>query len=140
MDAVLVKTASESATFICCDGNAMSGEKAAALQQAGVHLIALGDQGTIAPALRIGLESYGWSNVLVEAGGGLVGRLAEERLLNEVLVMIAPTLLGDPSGIAPFRGDEKDRISDGIALDPITMLARDSEFIGWYRMPEDVRA
>ena len=101
--------------------------------------MALGEGGTISSMLSDGFESHGWSNVLVEAGGGLVGRLAGENLLNEVLTMIAPTLLGDPEGISPMRGERKERIADGITLDPISLKVRDSELIGWYRIPSDVR-
>ena len=76
--------------------------------------------------------------LLVEAGGGLVGRLAGEHLVNEVLTMIAPKLLGDTTSVAPFRGRKVERISDGLTLDPVDLRVRDSEFMGWYRTPDDV--
>ena len=133
-----MKTAADFKTVICCNPRKITSDKAKRLEQAGVHLIALGEQGTIAASLGRGFEDHGWSNVLVEAGGGLVGRLAAEHLVNEVLTMIAPTILGDPTGVTPFRGRTTQRISDGLALEPVDLRVRDSEFMGWYRTPDVV--
>ena len=139
LDTQLVKTADEFKTVICCNTGKIRSDKAKSLEQAGVHLISLGEQGTIAASLATGFEAHGWSNVLVEAGGGLVGRLAGEGLVNEVITMIAPTLLGDPTGVMPFRGRTTQRISDGITLDPVDLRVRDSEFMGWYRTPNLIK-
>jgi len=137
---LLVKTACEFETFVCCNQDKLASDKAETLKKNGVRIIPLGAQGSIAASLRTGFKSHGWSNVLVEAGGGLVGRLSEENLLNEVLTMIAPKLLGDSEAITPFRGRKVERISDGIDLEPVDLRVRDSEFMGWYRVPDDVRA
>lgn len=139
LDTQLVKTAGDFKTVICCNKGKTRSDKAKILEQAGVHLIPLGEQGTIAAALATGFEAHGWSNVLVEAGGGLVGRLAGEHLVNEVLTMIAPKLLGDTTSVAPFRGRKVERISDGLTLDPVDLRVRDSEFMGWYRTPTIVK-
>ena len=68
-----------------------------------------------------------------------MGILAGENLLNEVLTMIAPTLLEDPKGIRPIRGGRKERISAGLSLDPVDLRVRDTEFMGWYRTPEVIK-
>ncbi|MCC6909329.1 MAG: bifunctional diaminohydroxyphosphoribosylaminopyrimidine deaminase/5-amino-6-(5-phosphoribosylamino)uracil reductase RibD [Phycisphaerales bacterium] len=44
------------------------------------------------------------SRVLVEAGGGLVGKLLRSQLVDEVITYIAPTVLGDAEAIGPVRG------------------------------------
>lgn len=139
MDTQLVKTAGDFKTVICCNTSKITNDKAKMLEQAGVHLISLGERGAIAASLATGFKAHGWSNVLVEAGGGLVGRLVGEHLVNEVLTMIAPTLLGDPKGVTPFRGRTIERISDGLTLDPVDLRVRDSEFMGWYRTPDVIK-
>ena len=55
------------------------------------------------PLLETLHGAHGVSTVLVEAGGGLVGALAAENLVDDALVFTAPLLLGDASGVAPLR-------------------------------------
>ena len=133
-----MKTAGEFKTVVCCDADRLSSDKAVLLRKAGVELITLGAQGAIAPALKSGFETRGWSNILVEAGGGLVGRLLKEGLVNEIITMIAPTILGDTTAISSVRGRQTERIGDGLALDPVDLRARGSEFMGWYRVPVEI--
>ena len=138
LETQLVKTADEFKTVVCCDADRLSSDKAGSLRKAGVELITLGAQGAIAPALKSGFETRGWSNILVEAGGGLVGRLLKEGLVNEIITMIAPTILGDTTAISSVRGRQTQRIGDGLALDPVDLRARGSEFMGWYRVPVEI--
>ncbi|HAW94819.1 MAG TPA: bifunctional diaminohydroxyphosphoribosylaminopyrimidine deaminase/5-amino-6-(5-phosphoribosylamino)uracil reductase RibD [Phycisphaerales bacterium] len=138
METRLVRTAGEFKTIVCCDAQRLPSEKADALRKAGVELITLGPDGGIAPALASGFETRGWSNILVEAGGGLVGRLLGEGLVNEILTMIAPTILGDTSAVSSVRGRKTERIRDGLTLEPVDLRTRGSEFMGWYRVPAEI--
>lgn len=83
----------------------------AELAAAGVSSIELGEDLSIAPALAE-LAKRGVARVLVEAGGGLVGRLVREKLLDEAWVFVAPMVVGDDR--AP-RGARR--------LDPATMAS-----------------
>ena len=55
----------------------------------------------------------GVATVLVEAGAGVIGRLAREDLIDEAWVFTGPVLLGDEHALGPVRGAETPRISDG---------------------------
>jgi len=71
--------------------------------------------------LRSLLETLGRehlaTNVLVEAGGGLVGRLFDQGLVDQVLAFIAPKLLGDAEAHGPLRGRSVPNIHEAHALD-----------------------
>ena len=69
----------------------------------GVRSIELGAGDSLEPALRA-LAREGVSTVLVEAGGGTIGRLLAERLLDEAWVFVAPLLAADESAIRAARG------------------------------------
>jgi len=69
----------------------------------GVGSLALGEGDALEPALRT-LAGEGVATVLVEAGGGTIGRLLAERLLDEAWVFVAPLLAADDSAIRAARG------------------------------------
>jgi diaminohydroxyphosphoribosylaminopyrimidine deaminase/5-amino-6-(5-phosphoribosylamino)uracil reductase len=75
----------------------------ARLESAGVSAVPLGDGGELAPALRA-LAKDGVSTVLVEAGGGVLGTLLREGLVDEAWVFVAPILAGERDAIRPVRG------------------------------------
>ncbi len=58
-------------------------------------------------------ESEAVTNLLVEGGGTLLGRLMDERLADEVQVYIAPLLLGGEATVRAIRGRGVNRIADG---------------------------
>lgn len=55
----------------------------------------------------------GVSSVLVEAGPGLMGRLARADLIDELWQFTGAQLLGDEEAMPPVRGDVVPRIADG---------------------------
>lgn len=69
----------------------------------GARVMPLGPGGTLETALRT-LASEGVSTLLVEAGGGLVGRLLREQLLDEAWVFVAPLLVADDAARRCARG------------------------------------
>jgi diaminohydroxyphosphoribosylaminopyrimidine deaminase/5-amino-6-(5-phosphoribosylamino)uracil reductase len=74
-----------------------------ALTARGATIVPLGRGGTIEPALRA-LAREGVATVLVESGGGLVGRLLRENLLDEAWVFVAPLLVADDVARRSARG------------------------------------
>jgi diaminohydroxyphosphoribosylaminopyrimidine deaminase/5-amino-6-(5-phosphoribosylamino)uracil reductase len=56
------------------------------------------------------------TNVLVEGGGGLLGALHDQRLIDEVHVFVAPRLLGGAAALSPVLGWGVDHPSVGLSL------------------------
>lgn len=56
---------------------------------------------------------YGVTNLMVEAGPGLLGSLFEADLICEAVVYIAPLLLGDAEALAAASGRIAERLSEG---------------------------
>ena len=68
------------------------------------------------PALMRTLADQGINELHVEAGGKLNGALLDARLVDELLLYVAPCLIGDPArGIAEFRSGIA-HLSDRVAL------------------------
>ncbi len=87
-------------------------------------------------ALRRLATERGYTTILVEAGGGLLGRLFHQGLINDALVFIAPTLLGDQDAPGSVRGHAPARIVEGIALRPLATFPRSNDVVAWYRVAD----
>ena len=73
------------------------------LAELGVSSIQLGPAHELAPALHE-LARRGVASMLVESGGGLLGRMIGERLLDEAWVFVAPIIVGDDEARRCARG------------------------------------
>lgn len=73
------------------------------LRAAGAEIVELGAECAIAPALRT-LAKRGVSTMLVESGGGLLGKLLAEELVDEAWVFVAPIVVGERDATRPVRG------------------------------------
>lgn len=73
------------------------------LLERGARLLRLGPGDSMRPALAT-LCKEGVTRVLVEAGGGVVGRLMRETLLDEAWVFVAPFVIGDDLARHSIRG------------------------------------
>lgn len=71
------------------------------------------------PALLRDLAAREVNELHVEAGHKLNGSLLRERLVDELLVYLAPKLLGDGLGLAnePFAGGPLASLADAMALE-----------------------
>lgn len=133
LDSTLVRSAREQPVIVLCAPGLVDQERGRALAELGVLVQPLDGDGSIRASIaRLGSER-GWSNVLVEAGGGLLGRLFVEGLVDEALVFIAPTLLGDADAPGPLRGRTPSHIGDGITLEQVATYPRSHDTIAWYR-------
>jgi diaminohydroxyphosphoribosylaminopyrimidine deaminase/5-amino-6-(5-phosphoribosylamino)uracil reductase len=97
------------------------GASAKALAEAGVDVIASVADGPIpvADLLRYLVTQHDVTNVLVEAGAGLLGRLFASDLVDEALVFIAPKLLGDEAAVPVARGRALEKLSDARLFRPV---------------------
>lgn len=77
--------------------------RCAALAARGARLVDLGTRGSLQPAFQR-LAKDGIATILVEAGGGLIGKLLAEQLLDEAWVFVAPLLVADDVARHAARG------------------------------------
>lgn len=85
------------------DLDARGEARAATLAARGATIRPLGRGGTLREPLAA-LAAGGVSTMLVESGGGVVGRLLAEDLLDEAWVFVAPLAIGDDAAMRPVRG------------------------------------
>jgi len=122
-DRQIVRTANDTPTSIVCSKDLLvSGiieTRREQLEQQGVEFIGVPEHTDSAGRLRLDmlLESlageYGVTNLMVEAGPGLLGSLFESDLVCEAVVYIAPLLLGDAEAMAAATGRIAERLSEG---------------------------
>ena len=79
----------------------------------------------------------GYATILVESGGGLLGRLFRKNLINDALIFIAPKMLGDQDAPGSVRGCAPERITDGITLESVCAFPRNDDVVAWYRIQPD---
>lgn len=129
LDSQLVRTAREGRVLVATTEQAPSARRAA-LAAEGVEVLVLpnttraGAPGRGGPdggrvdlqALLQALGARRMTNVLVEGGGGLLGALHDQRLIDEVHVFVAPRLLGGAAALSPVLGWGVDHPSAGLSL------------------------
>lgn len=129
LDSQLVRTAREGRVLVATTEQAPSARRAV-LAAEGVEVLVLpnttraGAPGRGGPdgsrvdlqALLQALGARRMTNVLVEGGGGLLGALHDQRLIDEVHVFVAPRLLGGAAALSPVLGWGVDHPSAGLSL------------------------
>ncbi len=118
--AMIVRTIDEAPVTIYCSDQALAQQqrKSAMLAAMGVEIIGVpgedGGEGEVGVdgVLRHLSETYDATNVLIEAGPGLLGRLFEHNMVDEAHVYIAPMLLGDEQAKPVARGRVAERLAD----------------------------
>lgn len=124
LESALVRSAAEGPVAIACLKELavadITLDKRMALERAGVEVIGvppsrLASQGRpdALALLRMLHESLGVSTVLVEAGAGLLGSMLERDLIDDALVYIAPTVLGDERAMPAAAGRVAESLSVG---------------------------
>jgi diaminohydroxyphosphoribosylaminopyrimidine deaminase/5-amino-6-(5-phosphoribosylamino)uracil reductase len=118
-----VRTANELPVVIFCAEDHADSPRAQALRASGVELVPIPRRAGVAAsgaaqpldlthALRWLVIERDASNVLVEAGPGLVGSLARQGLIDECRVFVAPILIGDSAAIPAAEIGALARIGD----------------------------
>lgn len=69
------------------------------------------------PLLRHLAEAHNATNVMVEGGAALVGSIMNQGLVDQLLIFMAPKLLGDERGLSAMTGMMSDTIDQAIQLD-----------------------
>jgi len=129
LDSQLVRTAREGRVLVATTEEAPSARRSS-LAAEGVEVLVLPnttragaperggpDGGRVdLQALLQALGARRMTNVLVEGGGGLLGALHDQRLIDEVHVFVAPRLLGGAAALSPVLGWGVDHPSVGLSL------------------------
>jgi diaminohydroxyphosphoribosylaminopyrimidine deaminase/5-amino-6-(5-phosphoribosylamino)uracil reductase len=141
-ESAIVESALEGYVGLVVDPDVLDGsgrERAAVLQSRGVELQAASmREGRV--DLRVVLsrleDRIDATNVMVEAGAGLVGALYEQDLIDEFVVFTAPFALGDAGGMDPVRGPEVSMIAHPARM-TLTSVRRigDDVMTGYRRAP-----
>ena len=136
LGAALVTSAGETPTTILCRPERLESNDADALRAAGVLLRPLANDEELRECLRALSAERGYGTILVESGGGLLGRLLAQNLINDALVFIAPLLLGDQEAPGSVRGHSPESIAEAARLRPLAVLPRRDDIVAWYRLDE----
>jgi diaminohydroxyphosphoribosylaminopyrimidine deaminase / 5-amino-6-(5-phosphoribosylamino)uracil reductase len=125
LDAALVCSAKDVPVVIACDEailrSGLCDDKVAALAEAGVEVMGVPTLPLAGGLVGVDIEAilrelvtrFDATNVLVEAGAGLIGSILEKDLADELVVYIAPLLLGDELAKAVAAGRVVSSLSMG---------------------------
>jgi diaminohydroxyphosphoribosylaminopyrimidine deaminase/5-amino-6-(5-phosphoribosylamino)uracil reductase len=98
------------------------GDRRRALVDAGAEILEVGDDAAGLAVLMAALAARGVNEVLVEAGATLCGALLEAELVDEIVLYMAPLLLGDGArGLFHLPGIET--LAQGVKLDVVEVQA-----------------
>ena len=142
LETQLVRTAREFPTLVACERSMASGtytaKKRAALDQAGVEIIPVADQGiggglNLRELLTALARDHHVSTVMVESGPGLLGSLFEYDLVDEAVVYIAPMLLADEQARSAAVGRVAEKLSNARQFQLCRVKALDGDVEITYR-------
>ncbi len=143
LDSKLVRTAAEIPTFVACSVGMAASEYTAArrakLEAAGVRILSTPAEGMY--QTRLDLEhllrrlagEFRMTNLLVEAGPGLLGNLFERGLVDEAVVYVAPMLIGDELAKSAATGRIVSTLSAGKAMELVRVKRLHSDVELTYR-------
>ncbi len=120
-------------TLVACLPERCHSGPANGLRERGIEIASLGSRGEIRPLLETLVRERGVATVFVEAGGGLVGDLMREELVNEAWVFVAPIILGDQDARRPVRGDAPELVADARRFTLVTHRRRGEDVVLQYR-------
>ena len=111
-------------TLIATAGDTNS-SRAAALQDAGAEVLSFpGTDGRVnLSGLLEHLGQQGVVSLLVEGGGGVLGAMADARLIDKFAVFIGPMLIGGAAARSPVEGSGATTMADVLRLDCVAAEA-----------------
>jgi len=110
-----------------------------ALRHAGVLLLPVEldrNELPLEPLLRTLCADHDIHSLIVDAGGGVMGRLAKQQLMNELRVFVAPTILGDDLARTSIRGMVSPALTDGMRLRLMRTQRRSDDVILTYAVDD----
>ena len=130
----LAQTVAHGPVLLLCAPGADAGRRAA-VAETGIEVVEVDD---LHAGLAV-LHDRGIQSILCEGGAGLAGALLRAELLDRMIVVTAPKLLGDPiaPGIIGETGTPSDQMSDalGLAAWSCERIGDDLWIDAWLREP-----
>jgi len=102
-------------------------QHAEAVRARGLRHVPLGPTGQLRPLLVALARDDGVATVLVEAGGGLLGQLLRENLIDEAWIFVAPLIMGDEDALDAVRGMTPLAIDDASQFRTISVRRRGAD-------------
>jgi len=121
--------------LVRADLDARGTARVAALAARGATIRALGPCGSMREPLAA-LAQDGVATVLVESGGGVVGRLLAEDLLDEAWVFVTPLVVGDGAAVHAVRGLAPAALAGIARARLVSMRRRGADALLQYRWRE----
>ena len=100
------------------------------LRQAGVEVLMVACDPNLRPDLREVMRELGrrrMTNVLLEAGGQVLGSFFDESFVNEVHAFVAPVIVGGQAAPSPIRGVGVDLMANASRLDQTSIQVLDGD-------------
>ena len=106
-------------------------DRVAALENGGCQIIPLDSADRVENMRQIMKWCYdqGMTNVMTEAGAGVLGALTDADLIDEFQVFVAPKVVGGRNAISPIAGGGLPNISSSAALEPLNVESIDGDLL-----------
>jgi 2,5-diamino-6-(ribosylamino)-4(3H)-pyrimidinone 5'-phosphate reductase len=134
LDSKILKSASKVTTIVAVTKRA-SDERVDKIKSAGAIVIVAGTKTVDLKELFFILKKMGFNKILVEGGGELNWSILQLGIVNELMVTVAPRIVGGRTATTLVEGDGYERISDGIKMELIKMSRQNNgEVVLYYKL------
>ena len=134
LDSKILKSASKINTIVAVTRRA-SDERIDKIKNAGAIVIVAGTKTVDLKELFFILKKMGFNKILVEGGGELNWSILQLRIVNELMVTVAPRIVGGRTATTLVEGDGYKRVSDGIKMELIKVSRQNNgEVVLYYKL------
>lgn len=134
LDSKILKSASKITTIVAVTKRASDGT-VDKIKSAGAIVIVAGTKTVDLKELFFILKKMGFNKILVEGGGELNWSILQLGIVNELMVTVAPRIVGGRTATTLVEGDGYERISDGIKMELIKMSRQNNgEVVLYYKL------
>lgn len=134
LDSKILKSASKINTIVAVTKRAPD-ERIDKIKSAGAIVIVAGTKTVDLKELFFILKKMGFNKILVEGGGELNWSILQLGIVNELMVTVAPRIVGGRTATTLVEGDGYERISDGIKMELIKVSRQNNgEVVLYYKL------
>lgn len=134
LDSKILKSASKINTIVAVTKRA-SDERVDEIKSAGAIVIVAGTKTVDLKELFFILKKMGFNKILVEGGGELNWSILQLGIVNELMVTVAPRIVGGRTATTLVEGDGYERISNGIKMELIKVSRQNNgEVVLYYKL------